>query len=491
MTDHDLMQNLRTLGEALDRSGERAMGPAVDGDDGTPVLSLLPAAGRSRRGPVWFGAAAAVVALIAGTVAVGWPSDDGSTDVAAQAGDASILALVPGDLDAWEHLEASERTVTSSADPDLGFDHMVLTPAGDDDPGRVVVVSYDPRLGERESPDGELLTDGSGLSGRLYVSDGFSQLAIVHPDQPDVPTGLTLIARESVEVGELFGIAARVDPDRRFAGQVIPGWEIRATYDLLEGRRAFEVTGYHRVPLTYDSTWVSVSTYHGTTDDLRWLVSPIEDVTEVQVRGGATAWMTTFRGQSTAVWTEAPGVVVIVTLSRSSEEPITRDELLGFVEELETVDRQGWEAFATAHSDDAPEGGATTTVVEDSESAPLESHDLTLTDEGQVCWSVGRGASGCDEDAEQWRDGTRASEPRIGRTDDGEAVLLYGFLPEGAAGVEIGFHWSGRAEANGLSGMNDLWGIPVPTGARTASVRYLDDEGRELAAFDVELVEGG
>lgn len=39
--------------------------------------------------------------------------------------------------------------------------------------------------------------------------------------------------------------------------------------------------------------------------------------------------------------------------------------------------------------------------------------------------------------------------------------------------------------------MNDLWGIPVPTGARTASVRYLDDEGRELAAFDVELVEGG
>lgn len=82
MTDHDLMQNLRTLGEALDRNGERAMGPAVDGDDGTPVLSLLPAAGRSRRGPVWFGAAAAVVALIAGTVAVGWPSDDGSTDVA-------------------------------------------------------------------------------------------------------------------------------------------------------------------------------------------------------------------------------------------------------------------------------------------------------------------------------------------------------------------------------------------------------------------------
>jgi hypothetical protein len=496
----DLLTTLRTAGEMLDRRGVEAMGAAPADGDHTPVYGLTPLPPRApRRPPVWLGAAAAALVLMAGVLAVAaWNRRD-VTNVASMP---STVALVLSDPDAWDTISVDDpsRQDHSMVPP---FDTGVFVPAGSpDDRTQMVSVNVVEGFDERGVYGGDDTerVEAFGLEGHLYRDPSGverQQLFVLGLEVGGEPAGVALTSGTGVAVESLFELAAGLDLERTLAEQALDGWTFVTSFDQHLGSRTHSIFAGSTTPMSYDSVWLSVSTITGATDEIRWLLDEPFNAVEREMRG-RPAWVTVNQYGATAVWVESPGVVVRAMVNLSSTEETTMvDRLVEAVEGLVPVDEAGWRAFVSANADDPSGTGAmTTTTWEAGESTgrdgataqmagPLDDGDDEFQlwlhgDSGELCWALfgSTYGEGC---------GDAVTGAQVLYDALGEAVLVYGLLPDGATWVDATFRWSGREESTGSATARPLWAVAVPAGARTATIRFMDDGGDEVERHEVEL----
>jgi hypothetical protein len=514
MTD-DLTRNLRTVGELLDRRGADAMGDTPEDGDHAPVYPLpsLPPAAR-RRPPAWLGAAAAAVLLLAGVLAL---ANWNRRDIVGVASSPAIAALLPGDLGTWDQVEA--RDEYSVADQHfINIDMGVYLPSVGGERERAVVVTYIPVSGQsyEMGSDAEIVT-GAGLRGQLYERPGTQQILVLDLEVDGEQVGLSLTSGEAVGVDELFELAASIELGAPLADQELPGWDLMATFDAQRGAEVRDVYLSRSIPVTYDNSWVSLSTFTNLGEEAIWtMTEPFRDE-RVEVRGGRVAWVVVDEYGASAVWEEAAGVIVRMQIGTSNPEDVDLlDELLTAVEGVVAVDRAGWAAFAAEHRLEEPTPGMPTTIQETtattvfggsaSETSPRTGASSevegtlanggtfqlwVVADTGQVCWVLlgPTSGEGCDDDPATWLGGSRQTEPRILVDARERPVVAYGLLPEDATWFGSEFRLSGAATAGGEASATPLWAAAIPEGALTGTIRFMDDAGQEIERHDLELAD--